>query len=165
MCLRGHGPSLWLAGRQRCGPGAACARRARAPDGRGRAGGAGDGSSPCSAAVSTWIVAAAQNRAGHAEAVAPEASGGPSPRLGEVLFPAAGLLRIHGSRPLLRAPPCGRGSTGQPLALPPCRPPARPAGPQRPLPAVSVRDTVTRAFWLHLVVLCQGLMQCHGDTV
>lgn len=46
--------------------------------------------------------------------------------------------------------------------LPATRPPARP---QRPLPAVSVRDTVTRAFWLHLIVLCQGLMQCHGDTV
>lgn len=46
--------------------------------------------------------------------------------------------------------------------LPATRPPARP---QRPLPAVSVRATVTRAFWLHLVVLCQGLMQCHGDTV
>lgn len=160
-CLwEGAGPGLRQAGWQRWGRAPPVPAKLRAPDGRGLTGGAGSGSGPCLVAFSTGIVAAAQSRARQAEAAAREASGGPSPPPRPGVFPGAGL-RTQGSRPLLRAPPCGREGTGQPLALPPCRPPAclAPAPPA----SISVWDTVTAGFWLHWVVLHRGwVSRCHG---
>lgn len=156
-CLwEGAGPGLRQAGCQRWGRAPPVPAKLRAPDRRGLTGGAGSGSGPCLVAFSTGIVAAAQSRARQAEAAAREASGGPSPPPRPGWFPGAGL-RTQGSRPLLRAPPCGREGTGQPLALPPCRHAARlPAWPQHPLPASRSGTPSPRASG------CTGLSSVEG---